>query len=158
MNTKPKYSILEAKTKLEAFCAYQERCAQEVVNKLSGWGIYGEDQDILLADLISNNFLNESRFAEAYAQGKFRIKKWGKTKIKSHLKAKKISNYSINQAINSIDDEDYQTSIEQLAIKKWPQIKGQNRWEKANKLKRYLYAKGYESELLTEVVKPYISL
>ena len=156
MNTKAKYSILEAKAKLESYCAYQERCAQEVSFKLNQWGIFGEDHDILMADLISHNFLNEERFAEAYTSGKIRIKKWGKSKIIAHLKSKNISDYSINKAIKTIDDEIYLDNLKSLASKKWDKIKGTNQWDKISKLKRYLYSKGYENDRLNEIINSYI--
>lgn len=154
-DNKPKYTILEAKAKLEAYCAYQERCAHEISQKLWLWKLDLEDHDILIADLISNNFLNEERFAEAFASGKFNIKKWGRTKIKTHLKAKQISTYSINKALKSIDLQDYTSAINGLAEKKWPQITG-NHWEKLGKLQRYLHSKGYESDLLSETLQKYI--
>ena len=78
MNSGRKYSLLEAKTKLEALCAYQERCSQELDRKMRTWGLDQEDRDALLADLISNNFLSEERFAEAYVSGKVNIKRWWK--------------------------------------------------------------------------------
>ena len=154
-DSKPKYSILEAKAKLEAYCAYQERCAQEISQKLWQWHMHVEDHDVLIADLISNNFLNEERFAEAYASGKFRIKKWGKIKIKAHLKAKNISKYSTNKALKAIDLEEYDATIKLLAEKKWLQVSG-NHWEKLGKLKRYLHSKGYESDILSETIQKYI--
>lgn len=153
---KPKYSLLEAKAKLESYCAYQERCAYEVNQKLWQWHLNAEDHDILVADLISNNFLNEERFAEAYATGKFRIKNWGKTKIKTQLKAKQISTYSINKALKSIDSEEYITTLKTLANKKWSQLEGHH-WEKLAKLKRYLHSKGFETDLLHDIFQTYIN-
>ena len=151
MNNPPKYTILEAKSKLEAYCAYQERCALEITTKLKTWYIFGEDQDFLLVDLITNNFLNEERFAEAYTSGKFRIKKWGKLKIKLHLKSKQISDYSIKKAINTIDEDEYLDTLNNLANKKWKSLNGSN-WGKSSKLKRYLYLKGYENQLINDIV------
>jgi len=153
---KPKYTILEAKVKLEAYCAYQERCAFEISQKLRTWNMHYDDHDILIADLISNNFLNEERFAEAYASGKFNIKKWGKAKIKMHLKAKYISDYSINKALKSIDMDDYEDTLANLASKKWGNLTG-NHWEKIGKLQRFLQTKGYESEILNELMQSYIT-
>ena len=104
-------TLLEAKVKLEVFCSYQERCEQEIRQKIDTWGIFGEDVDFLVSDLISNNFLNEQRFAEAFVSGKFRIKKWGRIKIKQHLKQKNISDYSINKGFAEIDPTEYWQTI-----------------------------------------------
>jgi regulatory protein len=150
MNTKKQLSFLEAKHKIEAYCAYQERCEKEIVERLNKWGIYGEQADVIIADLISNNFLNEERFAEAFVSGKIRIKRWGKIKIKQHLKQKQISNYSITKALNSIDDELYLLNLYQLIEKKKKDlkvIKGVT-WENKGKIQRYLQSKGYENDLI----------
>jgi regulatory protein len=98
------FSFLEAKAKLEAFCAYQERCQMEIENKLYAWKFSDEQISQLIADLITNRFLDEERFASAFVSGKFRIKHWGRIKIKAHLKAKRISNYSIEKGLKEIDD------------------------------------------------------
>lgn len=152
MSTSPQYKFLEAKNKIESFCAYQERCNQEVRIKLKSWNLYAEDVDILISDLITNNFLNEERFAEAYVSGKFRIKKWGRVKIKQHLKQKNISAYSIKKAIATIDEDDYLKTVKDLLESKSRLIKSKDKWDRMNKLKRYLASKGYETELVHEVV------
>lgn len=150
MQRSPKYSLLEAKQKIEAYCAYQERCDQEVRSKLNSWFLHSEDVDILISDLISNNFMNEERFAEAYVSGKFRIKKWGRIKIKQHLKQKQISDYSINKALSQIDEEEYWQTLQYLAENKL--VSGKNDWDRKAKLKRYLASKGFETSLIHEVV------
>ena len=153
MSSSPQYKLLEAKNKIESYCAYQERCDQEVRNKLKSWNLYSEDVDILISDLITNNFLNEERFAEAYVSGKFRIKKWGRIKIKQHLKQKNISAYSIKKAIATIDEDDYLKTVNDLLEAKSRLIKSKDKWDRLNKLKRYLASKGYETELVHEVVQ-----
>ncbi|MCB9224933.1 MAG: RecX family transcriptional regulator [Crocinitomicaceae bacterium] len=150
MERSPKYSLLEAKQKIEAFCAYQERCDQEVRLKLQSWLMHSEDVDILISDLITNNFLNEERFAEAFVSGKFRIKKWGRIKIKQHLKQKKISDYSIKKAMAQIDPDVYYNTLVELAENK--SVTGKSEWDRKAKLKRYLASKGYENDLINEVV------
>lgn len=152
MSTSPKYSFLVAKQKIEAYCAYQERCDFEIRNKLASWNLYAEDIDILIADLITNNFLNEERFAEAYVSGKFRIKKWGRIKIRQHLKQKKISNYSIQKGLQIIEDHEYIQTIHDLIASKSRLIKSKDNWDKMNKLKRFLASKGFETELIHELV------
>ena len=92
-----KISYLEAKSKVEALCAYQEKCQFDIDKKLFDWGFNQEERDQLISHLISYNFINEERFASAFTSGKFKIKKWGRIKIKSHLKAKNISEYSIKK-------------------------------------------------------------
>lgn len=97
--------------KAESYCAYQERCQQEVRDKLYEWGLWKNAVENIIAKLIQDNFLNEERFAKAYAGGKFRIKKWGKVKIKLELKKRKISDYCIRQAMKEIDGPDYEKEL-----------------------------------------------
>jgi regulatory protein len=151
MKSECKYSFLEAKAKLESLCAYQERCQFEIEQKLRSWGFDQEDQQRLIADLITNRFLDEERFASAYVSGKFRIKKWGRIKIKSHLKQKHISSYSIQKALNEIDADAYWESLVHLAERKSEELKKErDSWAKKAKLMRFLQSKGYESDLIQD--------
>jgi len=153
MKSECKYSFLEAKAKLEALCAYQERCSFELNSKMYDWGLDAEDRDRLLAHLISFNFLNEERFAEAFCSGKVNIKRWGKVKIRQHLKQKRISEYSINKGLSSINEETYIKNIEYLSTQKINQLsKEKNSYAKKTKVYRFLSSKGYETELIREVV------
>lgn len=146
-------SFLEAKAKIEAYCAYQERCQYEVATKLYAWGIVGEQQDQLISDLIVNRFLDEERFAEAYVSGKFRIKRWGRIKIRQHLKQKQISEYSIKKGLASIDMEEYYASIAHLIERKSADLEAEtDPWKKKAKIVRFLASKGYEQELIYEVL------
>ncbi|MGV3630719.1 MAG: regulatory protein RecX [Bacteroidota bacterium] len=144
METK-KITFLQAKVKMEAWCAYQERCQFEVSNKLKGLGLGYEQISQLIAELISTNFIDEERFAEAYVSGKFRIKRWGKVKIKQHLKAKQISKYSIEKALKTISREDYLATILSLIRKKQKDLKASDSpYQKKAKVFQYLQSKGYE--------------
>ena len=147
-----KYSFLEAKDKIEAYCAYQERCHYEVNEKLFSWGIDEEDRNALMANLIENNFLNEERFVYTFISGKVNIKKWGKRKIKFGLKAKKIPEPIISKALSDVDDEVYMSNLESLAKKKWKEKTG-SFYQKKAKVSNYLYQRGYEGELISEVLK-----
>lgn len=148
----PKYGLLEAKTKIEAFCAYQERCDQEIRQKLKEWGMDYEHVDILISDLIQQNFLNEERFASAFVSGKFRIKRWGRIKIKQHLKQKNISTYSMNKGLAEIDEAEYLKTLEELAVSKNALTNAKNKWDRLAKLQRYLQSKGYENDLIRETL------
>lgn len=147
------YSFLEAKAKLEALCAYQERCSSELETKLFQWRFDREDTDRLLADLIVNNFLNEERFAEAFVSGKVNIKKWGKIKIRQQLKQKRISKYSMDKAIKSIDVEVYAANLMSLAEKKFRSLSSEkDSYGNRVKIYRFLVSKGYEIDLIKDAV------
>lgn len=152
MDNAPKYSLLEAKQKMEHWCAYQERCAFEARSKLQTWKMHFEDIDVILADLISNNFINEERFAEAFVSGKFKIKRWGRIKIKQELKRKRISEYSIKKAMATIDGDAYWETLCRLRDIKSGSIKAKNHWDKKAKLMRFLSSKGFESDLIREAI------
>src|ERR1700742_4248902 len=100
------YTAHEALVKAEAWCAYQERCQQEVRDKLYSWGLHNAEVEPVIAELISKNFLNEERFAKAFAGGKFRIKKWGRVNIRLELKRRKLSEYCIKKGLAEIDEDD----------------------------------------------------
>lgn len=138
----------DALKKLQAYCAYQDRCHQEVRRKLLDLGIYGDDLEEIVADLITEQFLDEERFARAFARGKFRHKKWGKYKIKQHLKQKNISGYCLKKAMEEIDMEEYVETLEKLIAKKKGTIKAANDYVRKQKLAVFLIGKGYESSLI----------
>lgn len=154
MKSECKYSFLEAKTKLEALCAYQERCSFELEQKLISWGIHIEDRNRLLAELITTNFLNEERFASAFTSGKVNIKKWGRIKIRTQLKQKHISDYSIKKAFSEIDEDLYLNNLKHLAERKLEMLpQEKNAYNRKMKVYRFLSSKGYETDLIREVVE-----
>ena len=143
----------EALKKLQRYCAYQDRCHQEVRTKLLDLGIYGDALEEIIADLVTDNFLNEERFACSYARGKFRIKKWGKVRIRQELKLKKISAYCIKKAWEEIDGKEYREALNNLITKKNTLLKEPNLFKRKRKLVSYAVQKGYESKLIWEVIK-----
>lgn len=147
------FSFLTAKTKIEAYCAYQERCHAEVAEKLRNWGLTYEQNNQLLAHLITENYLNESRFAEAFVSGKLRIKHWGRIKIKQALKAKFVPAPIIASALKSIDLDEYEAIILRETEKKLKDlISEKDYWKKRAKLQRYLQSKGYEFDLFQDAI------
>jgi regulatory protein len=155
MEQKKKYHTPEAALlKLQSYCAYQERCHQEVVSKLFELSIYGDNQDDIIAKLISENFLNEERFAVSYARGKFRIKHWGKIRIRQALKMRKIPEYSIKKAMQGIDTEGgYLETLTKVISTKAKDYEGDRQYKQ--KLAAFAMSKGFESELIWEVLKDF---
>ena len=139
--------------KAEHFCAYQERCQQEVRDKLYSWGLYSGDVEEIIADLITNNFLNEERFAMAYVSGKFNMKGWGKIKIKQGLQQKKISTRLIKDALNSIDDDAYTEKLHTLLSKKASILTEKDLFKRKVKLTHYALNRGYEKDLIFDILK-----
>ncbi|MEZ4804032.1 MAG: regulatory protein RecX [Bacteroidia bacterium] len=148
-----KFSINEAKAKIEHYCAYQERCQKEVREKLYSFGLYSDEVEQVLMELVKTNFVNEERFAQAYAGGKFRQKKWGKAKIIRELKWRNISAYCIKKAMKEIDDEDYERSIRNLSEKYASKLSIKNPYLKQKKIMNHLISKGYTYDECHEIVK-----
>ena len=150
--TKPTYTFKEAIAKARHYCAYQERCHKEVRNKLWELQVNPKYIDAVITDLIEYNFLNEERFAKTFADGKFRIKQWGRTKILRELKSRGISAYCIKEAMKEISDVAYDKTLALLAEKKMETVTGKQ-FEKTGKTAKYLINKGYESELVWDVLR-----
>jgi len=153
----PKNSLTkeQAYQKLKHYCAYQDRCHSEVKTKGYLLGLRKPEVEELTSRLIEENCLNEERFAKAFAGGKFRIKQWGRIKIKTELKNKQVSHYCITAALDEIDDRGYKETLHKLAVKKWNSIKGEgiNLYVKMTKTRDYLLLKGYESSLIATEIR-----
>lgn len=150
------YTLKEATKKLEGYCAYQDRCHKEVVQKLRDMNMIPEAIDEIVTHLIQENYLNEERFAQSYARGKFNIKKWGRNRIINELKFRGISKYNIKTALQEIDDETYITTLDALAKKRLAAIKETNKQKRRKKLADYLLYRGWESHLVYVKLKELI--
>ena len=149
----PVFSVKEAIHKIEHYCAYQERCHEEVVQKLWRMKMDSDEIDTILVHLIKDNFLNESRFACSFARGKHRIKFWGKIRIVNELKFRKITQYNINLALKEISTEEYLATFHTVAERNWESIQEKNVIKKRKKFCDYLLRKGFESNLVYEKSK-----
>lgn len=153
MNSQKTYTVDEAKQKMEYFCSYQERCHQEVVEKLRLMKMIPEAVDLIVVHLLDNNFLNEERFARSFARGKHRIKYWGKIRIVNELKFRNISKYNIDAALKEITQEEYLFNFHKLADSHWLNMREQDSLKKRKKFCDYLLRKGFESTIIYEKVK-----
>ncbi len=147
------FTIKQATKKLEHYCAYQDRCHEEVIQKLRSMKMDSDEIDAIIVHLIASNFLNESRFACSFARGKHRIKHWGKIRIVNELKFRKISQYNINLALKEITTEEYEATFHNLAEQNWESIRESNPLKKRKKFCDYVLRKGFESNLVYEKVK-----
>ncbi|HXR83872.1 MAG TPA: RecX family transcriptional regulator [Hanamia sp.] len=139
--------------KIKQYCAYQERCHAEVRDKLYSFGLKKSEVEGIISSLITENYLNEERFAIHFAGGKFRMKQWGKIKIKKALKLKQVSEYCIKKALKEIDSTEYEKTFQKLAGQKLKTLKSEkNIFIKKRKLQDYLLQKGFENEMINQEI------
>ncbi|RMA65766.1 regulatory protein RecX [Ulvibacter antarcticus] len=151
------YTVSEAIQRLESYCAYQERCHKEVKQKLWDMRMIPEASDQVIHHLLQHNFLNETRFSQAFARGKFRTKKWGKNRIIRELKFREISSFNIKIALQEISESDYYQTFDQLSEKRLSQLTSEeNIQRKRKKFADYLLYRGWDSSMVYEKVKELI--
>jgi len=143
----------EAKQKIYRYCAYQERAHQEVRDKLYSYGLHQSDVEEILTQLITEGFLNEERFARAFAGGKFRMKKWGRLKIVRELEQRGLTKNCIRSGLTEINAQDYQSALTELVQKKAEQVDEKNTFVKREKVANYAIQKGFEPDLVWQVIK-----
>lgn len=142
----------QALQKLKHYCAYQERCHSEVKEKLFNLGVWKKEHDEIISTLIEENYLNEERFAIAFAGGKWRVKQWGRVKIKYELKQKQVSEYCIKKALQQISQEEYLAVLKKLADEKYASLKAEQYLVRKKKTMDYLLNKGFEMDLVRGLV------
>ncbi len=142
-----------ALAKLQKYCAYQDRSISEAQNRLYALGFKGKEADAIIAELISDNFLNEERFAQSFCRGKFYIKGWGKNKIRSELYKKRVDSNLIEKGMKEIDLKDYREKLAVILRKKRKTIKNLEWYPAKVKLARHALSKGYEVELIYHIME-----
>lgn len=145
-------SAEEALFKIKNWCAYQERSQLETRRKLLQYGLSSTEVEQIVAVLISENFVNEERFAMAFAGGKFRIKRWGRNKIRMELKKHQVSDYSINKALKAIAGDDYEEVLKQVVEKKLAALKSNDRRKNFYSVLSYAVSRGFEGDLVTDLL------
>lgn len=156
MDAPKKKKITDAKeaiAKAEHYCAYQERAQQEVRDKLYEWGLWPDAVERIISELITAGFLNEERFAKAYATGKFRQKGWGKIKIKQGLKLKRVPDVLIKKALTLIDGDAYTDMLTEILTKKARSLTEKDGYKRRYKLQQYALSRGYEGDIILDVLK-----
>lgn len=148
------FTVTEIREKLAKYCAYQDRCHWEVENKMREFNLIPEAHEEILIYLIQNDFLNEERFARSFVRGKFNQKNWGRIKIRVELKKRKIPAKMIESALLEIDEEDYLKTLQNLFEKKKESLKNEREsFKKKAKIRNYLLQKGFESEIMADLLR-----
>lgn len=155
--SKTRYTPSQAKSKIAKYCAYQERCHQEVRDKLYSFGLSPDDVELLIYEMIQHDLLNEERFAVAFVRGKFIYKKWGRVKIKMELKRRKISDYCIKKGMKEIGGDKYEEVLKGLLEKKISSLKTIKGYQKNYKAAQFVMNKGYEGDIVWALIKEHFS-
>jgi regulatory protein len=149
---KKKLTLEQALQKMQKYCAYQDRSHREVSEKLQEMGIWGDEAGKIIVALIEEKFLDEERFARSFVRGKFRIKQWGRLKIEMELKQKGISGYCLKAGLSEITDDVYRDTLKAVLEKKRTSLDTTDFYVQKVKLAQYAFSRGYESEIVWEVV------
>jgi regulatory protein len=136
------------------YCSYQERTEKEVREKLCTLGVESEvGINKIIQALKGECFLDEERYVAAFVRGKFFIKKWGKRKIRAALAKKELDQGLIQKGLEEIQDVDYRQTLYELAVQKQRQLARQHLSQDQQKLSNYLLQKGYEPDIVYQVVQ-----
>lgn len=139
--------------KMRNYCAYQERSRYEARQKMRLLKIPNDTIEDVLNTLVEENFIDEERFTECFIRGKFRIKQWGRQKIRQHLQQKGIDHHLIDQHLeNDIDESEYQENLAGQ-IDKYLKNNIMNTEADRAKLLRHFMAKGYEYDNIINHLK-----
>jgi regulatory protein len=141
----------DALIKAQKYCAYQERCKQDVRHRFLSWGLPKDKWSAVIEKLEEYGFIDEERFATCYVRGKTSVKKWGRNKIRFELKKRQIPDVLIERSINQIDESNYCAILQDLAEKYMDKLSSQDTFVQRRKLYAYLSSKGYESGLIRDV-------
>jgi regulatory protein len=147
------YDISIAIERIKNYCALQDRCQWDVIQKLREWGLQQATKDHILEILITNKFIDEERFSTSFCRGKFRIKNWGKRKIVNELRRKQISSICINTGLKEINDKEYDLVLEKLFYQKEKSIKDKNQFIRKTKIANFLIQRGFENNLVWDKIR-----
>ena len=153
MHNKRVYDINIAIERIKNYCALQDRCQWDVIQKLREWGLQQATKDHILEILITNKFIDEERFSTSFCRGKFRIKNWGKRKIVNELKRKQISSICINTGLKEIDEKEYNLVLVKLFYQKESSIKDKNQFIRKTKIANFLIQRGFENNLVWDKIR-----
>jgi regulatory protein len=147
------YSIDELLHKAASYCSISEHCISEVELKLKAWGVEQDKTEKIISKLIEDDFINEKRYCIAFVKDKFHFNKWGKIKISYSLKQKGLDNKLISNALNTIDEGEYEEMLAVLLKAKLKTIKWEYEYEKMGKLFNFAQSRGFESSIIDKAIR-----
>ncbi len=157
-STKNLLTFQEALLKAQKLCSTEEKCKSDVRKKLFDWGIPSDSTEKIIAQLISENFIDERRYARSFTRDKLRLNKWGKQKISFELNLKKLPRNVILEAVSLIDENEYYELLKKETIKKLKSLTDKDSYIMRGKLHRYASSKGFENDIIYKVLDDLIEV
>ncbi len=152
MTEKSPVFFRETLQKMKLLCSKQEKCTNEIEMKLAKYNLTKQEIQKIIMILSGDNYINDERYAISFAHDRLKFNKWGKIKIEHQLKLKRIKDIHILKALGSIDSSEYAQIIKSELLKKSKRIRTSNAFEIKSKLMRFGQSKGFETELLFNVI------
>lgn len=143
---------IENYNRAATYCSKSEHCKYDVLQKLYEWRVDESEHEEIIARLVEERFIDENRYAVAYAKDKFAFNKWGRVKISIMLKAKRIGSADIDEALSSIDDDKYFETLKTLIDQQRPKVKAKSEYELNAKLFKFALSHGYESGIISSLL------
>jgi len=144
-------AVQELADKARRFCAFQERCSSETKRKIKSMGANPLQTEFIITLLQDEGYLNDERFARAYAHGKFSNNRWGLNKIRHELISRNIDEAIISSALQEIDETTYREELQKLIEKKCNELKSRGVKNMKEKLVAFCVQKGYEYDLIRQI-------
>jgi len=150
---KKEYTREELLHKAASYCSLSEHCVSDVEEKLILWNAQENDKQFIVNKLLKDDFINEKRYATAFVNDKFKFNKWGKIKISMALKQKRVDNKLIANALNSINEDEYDEVLAAILKTKLKTLKWKDEYEKKGKLFAFAQSRGFENEVIDRVIQ-----
>lgn len=150
MKVKKKVDKQAALEKCAALCARAEHSAYEVRKKMFQWGLPKAEIEEVVEWLYDNSFIDDSRFAHAYARDKALFDCWGKLKIRHGLRVHGITSTLIDEALAEIDEKEYVATLQRLLKHKNSLLREDDAYKRKSALYRYGTTRGFESALVVK--------
>ncbi len=142
----------EALKRVQNICSKQEKCRRDIHEKLISWNLPDKEINTFIASLEKEGFIDEQRYAESFVRDKLRINKWGKRKIEYLLKQKHIPEHMISTSLDQIRNDEYKELLHTEIMKKLKSLRTTNSYEKKRKLIQFAQQRGFEYEVIYQVL------
>ena len=144
----------QALQSLMRLAARSEKSTGDALRLMRTWGVPEAEQRGVLEKLIADRYIDNRRYAEAYAREKSRLAGWGERKIAMQLRMKGVERETISAVLSEVlQDDSMAERLQEKLEKKLRTVKAANDYELRGKLLRYALGLGYDYDMAAEVIE-----